>query len=221
MFGAYGYWGSNPVGDGRLAFASDGQGGTQVWVDLDGLPYGTGGSWLVTTLDHVDPSSLSVSNGVISEGWSSGGSGGGSTSSGSTSGSGWTGQTFWADNNGDWLTGTAGNDTFNLGRGGDHVLANGGADTFRFAEIPWAHAEIYDFHAGDTIDLTGMFASAGYSTSNPVADGRLWIGSDGGDGTQIWFNANGLSNVSGQWQLLELDHVNPGSLHVSGAFITG
>src|SRR6185312_13189148 len=54
MFAAYGYWGSNPAADGHLAFASDGQGGTQVWVDLDGLPYGTGGVWLVTTLDHVD-----------------------------------------------------------------------------------------------------------------------------------------------------------------------
>ena len=72
---------------------------------------------------------------------------------------------------------------------------------------------------GERTDLSGMFASVSYAASDPVADGRLWIGSDGGDGTQIWFNADGLSNASGQWQLLELDHVNPASLWVNGAFI--
>ena len=168
------------------------------------------------------PSSLSISNGVITEGWSSGGSS--TTPGSSTSGAsppGVTGQTFWADNSGDWLTGTAGDDTFNLGRGGDHVTGAGGNDTFKFAQVPWARAEITDFHSGDLIDLSGMFASVGYATSDPVADGRLWVGSDGADGTQIWFNTNGLTNISGSWQLLELDHVNPASLHVSGAFITG
>ena len=221
MFAAYGYAGSNPLADGHLAFASDGAGGTQVWVDLDGLPYGSGGTWLGTTLDHVAPSSLSYSNGVITEGAGSGSSG--SASSGSTGGStsGTTGQTFWSDNNGDYQVGTAGNDVFNLGRGGDYVTGGGGNDTFNFAQIPWARAVITDFHSGDAIDLSGMFASVGYSTSDPVADGRLWLGSDGAGGTQIWFNANGLTNASGQWQLLDLNHVAPSSLHVSGAFITG
>jgi Ca2+-binding RTX toxin-like protein len=212
MFAAYGYWGSNPVADGRLAFVSDGQGGAQVWVDLDGLPVGTGGTWLVTTLDHVAPSSLSYSNGLITE------SGSGSSSGAWTSGG---GQTFTSDNNGDDWAGTSGADTFNLGRGGDYVTSNGGTDTFKFAEIPWARAEVTDFHSGDLIDLSGMFASVHYQTADPVADGRLWLGSDGAGGAQIWFNANGLTNASGSWQLLQLDHVNPSSLHVSGAFITG
>src|SRR6185312_5165334 len=162
----------------------------------------------------------SISNGVITEGWSaSGSSSSGSSSSGSTSGG--SGQTFWSDNNGDYQYGTSGGDTFNLGRGGDYVIGAGGNDTFKFAQVPWARAEMTDFHSGDLIDLSGMFASVGYATSDPVADGRLWVGSDGADGTQIWFNTNGLTNISGSWQLLELDHVNPASLHVSGAFITG
>jgi beta-glucanase (GH16 family) len=223
MFASVGYTGSNPLQDGHLKFASDGNGGTAVWFDTNGLPVSIG-SWEVVDLDHVAPSSLGIGNGLVTESGSSSGSSstsGSSTSSGSTSSSGGTGQSFWADNNGDWMTGTSGDDTFNLGRGGDHVLGNGGADTFKLAQIPWAHAEIYDFHSGDLIDLSGMFASVGYSTSNPVADGRLWIGSDGSDGTQVWFDADGLGNGAyGTWQLFELDHVNPSSLHVNGAFIS-
>jgi hypothetical protein len=189
---------------------------------MDGLPVGTGGTWLITTLGHVDPSSLSISNGVITEGWSSSGSSsasGGSSSGGSTSGAG--GQTYASDNNGDAWVGTPGSDTFNLGRGGDWVTGNGGADTFKFAQIPWARADVSDFHSGDVIDLSGMFASVGYSSNDPVADGRLWLGSDGAGGTQIWFNANGLPGASGAWQLFELDHVNPSSLWASGASIGG
>jgi Ca2+-binding RTX toxin-like protein len=209
MFASLNYWGSNPLADGHLAFVSDGAGGTQVWFDADGLS-GVSGTWLVTTLDHVAPSTLSISNGLITEALSSSSS----TSTGS-------GQTFWSDNNGDAWTGTSGNDTFNLGRGGDWVVGGGGNDTFKFAGVPWAAAHIMDFHSGDTIDLSGMFASVGYSTANPVADGRLWIGADGQGGTQIWFNAGGLANISGSWQLLDLAHVDPSSLHVNGAFITG
>jgi hypothetical protein len=220
MFSHYGYSNPNSFSDGRLWLASDGQGGTQIWWDMDGLPVGTGGTWLITTLDHVDPSSLSISNGVITEGWSSssgGSSSGGSASGGSTSGDG--GQTFTSDNKGDGWVGTPGNDTFNLGRGGDWVTGNGGNDTFKFAQIPWAPGGITDFHSGDVIDLSGMFASVSYSSNDPVADGHIWLGSDGADGTQIWFNANGLPGPSGQWELLDLSHVNPSSLWVSGAFI--
>ena len=38
---------------------------------------------------------------------------------------------------------------------------------------------------------------------------------------KIWFDADGLSNGYGSWKLLVLDHVDPSSLHVNGAFITG
>jgi beta-glucanase (GH16 family) len=208
MFARYGYSGTDPLHDGHLSFASDGQGGTQVWFDMDGLPVGSG-TWLVTTLDHVSPSSLAISGGVISEG-----SGSGSTAS-------TPGQTFTSDNNGDHWTGTAGNDVFNLGRGGDVVTGNGGNDTFKFAEVPWARAEITDFGGGDQIDLSAMFQRYGYAGADPVADGRLSLTSDGQGGTQVWFKADGLSGASGTWQLFALDHVAPASLHVSGAFISG
>src|SRR6185312_10730715 len=109
MFASVGYWNANSFADGHLWLSSDGAGGTQIWFDMDGLPVGSG-TWLVTTLDGVNPATLGIANGVITEGASSGG--------GSAGGS---GQTYTSDNNGDSWSGTAGDDTFNLGRGGDHV----------------------------------------------------------------------------------------------------
>ena len=129
------------------------------------------------------------------------------------------GDTFYSDDARNWLVGGAGADTFYLGRGGDQATGAGGADTFKFAEIPWTRAEITDFQPGDLIDLSAMFANLGYWSADPVADGRLWLGPDGEGGTQIWFNANGLSGAAGAWQLLQLDHVAPANLWVSGAFI--
>jgi beta-glucanase (GH16 family) len=217
MFASVGYWNNNTFTDGHLAATSDGAGGTQIWFDLDGLPVGAG-TWLVTTLDHVAPSSLSISNGLITEGWSS--SGASAPSSAGPSYGAPSGQTFTSDNAGDWWSGTAGDDTFNLGRGGDVVSGGGGADTFKFAEIPWARAEVTDFASGDLIDLSAMFARYGYVTSDPVADGRVKVVSDGGGGSQIWFVADGLGGAMGTWQLFNLDHVAPLTLHVNGAFIS-
>ena len=222
MFKAYGYTGANPLADGHLKFVSDGAGGTQVWVDLDGLPVGTGGTWLVTDLDHVASSSLSVSGGVITESGSptSTGSGSSSTGGSSTAGGGSSsttaGQTFTSDNNGDHWTGTAGNDTFILGRGGDVVTGNGGNDTFVQHETPWTAGHITDFSAGDTMDLSGMLAIDGYKSGDAVAEGYLKITADAAGEAQIW------SHLGGQWWLVDtLDHVAPSSLHVNGAFITG
>jgi uncharacterized protein (DUF3820 family) len=209
MFAKYGYTGSNPLSDGHLKFVSDGNGGTQVWFNGNGLPAGNLGSWLITDLDHVAPSSLTISGGRITE-------------TGSASATATTGQTFTSDNNGDHWTGTAGNDVFNVGRGGDTLTGNGGNDSFVFHEYPWANTHINDFGAGDTVDLSAMLARYGYTGSNPVGDGRIQIASDGSDGAQIWFHGNGLpSGNLGDWQVADLQHVNPASLHVNGAFITG
>ncbi|MGZ3346976.1 MAG: family 16 glycosylhydrolase [Caulobacteraceae bacterium] len=212
MFAHYGYAGSNPQADGRLWLASDGQGGTQVWTDINGLSNGAYGTWLVTTLDHVASSSLSVSGERITEGSAAAATS--STAPASTSGT--AGQTFTSDNNGDHWTGASGNDTFNLGRGGDVVTGNGGADTFKFAETPWAAGHITDFSSGDTLDLTGMLAIDGWKTGDAVAQGYLKVTADATGEAQIW------SHLGGQWWLADtLDHVAPSSLHIVGAFITG
>jgi beta-glucanase (GH16 family) len=64
LFSRAGYTGYDPVADGRLKFVANGQGGTQVWVDLSGLPSGSG-SWLVTTLDSILPANVAYKNGLI------------------------------------------------------------------------------------------------------------------------------------------------------------
>ncbi|MDB5456723.1 MAG: skn1, partial [Caulobacter sp.] len=58
LFAKTTYGGSDPVADHRLEFRADGQGSTQVYLDMDG----PGGDWptLVTTLAHVTPSQISA-----------------------------------------------------------------------------------------------------------------------------------------------------------------
>jgi uncharacterized repeat protein (TIGR03803 family) len=58
LFAASGYAGTDPIADGYLQFQSDGQGGTQVLFDPDGPGSGNPWPFLITTLDHVDPSNL-------------------------------------------------------------------------------------------------------------------------------------------------------------------
>jgi Ca2+-binding RTX toxin-like protein len=58
LFAASGYAGTDPIADGYLQFQSDGQGGTQVRFDPDGPGSGSPWQFLITTLDHVDPSNV-------------------------------------------------------------------------------------------------------------------------------------------------------------------
>jgi Ca2+-binding RTX toxin-like protein len=58
LFAASGYTGTNPVADGYLQFQSDGQGGTKVLFDPDGPNSANPWPTLITTLDHVAPSSM-------------------------------------------------------------------------------------------------------------------------------------------------------------------
>ena len=63
---AAGYHGGvNAVADGYLSFRDDGHGGTQVYFDTDGHAAGNPWPFLITTLDHVAPSSVHASDWVI------------------------------------------------------------------------------------------------------------------------------------------------------------
>jgi Ca2+-binding RTX toxin-like protein len=64
MFSRYGYTGTDPIADGRVKLVADGAGGSQVLFNLDGLSAGSG-TWVVTTLDHVNPASVHLSSGWI------------------------------------------------------------------------------------------------------------------------------------------------------------
>jgi beta-glucanase (GH16 family) len=130
------------------------------------------------------------------------------------------GQTFTSDNNGDHWTGASANDLFNLGRGGDVVTGGGGADTFKFAEVPWAGGHITDFGADDRLDLSAMFAHYGYAGADPLHDGHLQFVSDGQGGAQVVFDMDGLSSGSGSWVVTTLDHVAASGLSIANGVIT-
>src|SRR5206468_4137353 len=128
-----GYARSNPVAYGYIRIADDAAGDAQVWSNVDKVSPGAGW-YVVPTLQGVSTASLGAGDIVYGSG-STGGSAGGTSGGGTTGGgSSTTGQTFTSDNAGDHWTGTAGDDVFHLGRGGDVVTGNGGHDIFAFAE---------------------------------------------------------------------------------------
>jgi Ca2+-binding RTX toxin-like protein len=200
-----GYTGADPIADGYIKITDDGAGDGQVWSYLGGQ------WWLVASLDHVGAGALQMQGDTVVV--TAGSTGGGGSA---------TGQTYTSDNNGDHWIGTAADDTFNLGRGGDVVTGNGGADLFKFAETPWAGAEITDFStADDRIDLTGLLQKSGYTGSDAIADGYLKIADDGAGDAQIWSNLDKVQAGLGWYVVATLDHVSAASLHLNGAFITG
>ncbi|HEV8015932.1 MAG TPA: choice-of-anchor tandem repeat GloVer-containing protein [Stellaceae bacterium] len=187
-----GYTGSNPVGDGYLQFAADGQGDTQVYVDPQGPSTTT--PILVTTLDHVSPASITPAN----YGYSSGGG---------------IGETLTAnDTPGQQLTGTPYNDTFYAGHNSVVMTGDGGADTFIFQYLPWNAGSITDFNtAADKLDLSALLSGAGYTGSNPVADGYLQFVSDGSGDTHVIVDPQGPGTQT-PILVTTLDGVSPSSI---------
>lgn len=239
IFHSIGYTGSDPVGDGYLAFQSDGHGDTQVYVDNAGASDSS--PILITTLDGVSPSSITGTD----YGYASVGSGGG-TGSGSGSGSGsgvyddaakfYTvaagitdivltgamaqrihanslGDTITSNDYGSTLIGGSGNDTLIAGHGADILTGRGGHDTFEFNYLPWNAGEITDFNVKqDKLDLSGIMHSIGYTGSNPIADGYVHVADDGAGDTQLYVNPQGPST---QIPILvtTLEHVSSSTLH--------
>lgn len=185
-----GYAGSDPIVDGYLKIANDGNGNAQVWSDTDGSGSGSGW-WLVASVQGVSADRLQIADGVITE----------RSSSVTTAAANYTAPSYvnsitltgsqqtvhastfqdttvWSDNTGNTIYGSTGDDVIHVGRGGDTVNGGPGADTFVFDENPWAAATIGDFDmaSGDTINVSGLLARAGYTGSDPVADGYLKIG---------------------------------------------
>ena len=240
IFQTIGYTGTNPVADGYLSFSSDGAGDTQVFVN----PHSASNPWptLVTTLDHMSPSSILTSDYIFSASTGSSGAGGtGGTTSAppvSTSDATYTaaagvtevtltgtsaqtvtannlGDTIHSNNFGSTIIGGTGNDTLIAGQGADNLTGGGGNDTFVFDALPWNAGHVTDFNvATDKLDLSGIFSSIGYTGTNPVADGYLSFGSDGAGDTQVFVNSHTASNP---WPTLvtTLDHVDPSSITTS------
>lgn len=100
------------------------------------------------------------------------------------------------------------------------VTGNGGNDTYRFAEIPWAAGQITDFNAGDVLDLTGLVASTGYTGSNPVEAGYVKItpGAFPGGSAQILARYDVTSNT--WWTVATLTGVSADGIAVNGDVIS-
>ncbi|HWE72698.1 MAG TPA: type I secretion C-terminal target domain-containing protein [Stellaceae bacterium] len=122
------------------------------------------------------------------------------------------GDTITSNDAGSTLIGGSGNDTLIAGHGADSLTGGGGADTFVFKAMPWNAGQITDFTLGtDKIDLSALLTAAGYTGSDPVADGYVTFASDGHGDTQIYFNPHSASQ---SWPMLvtTLDHVAPTGL---------
>jgi Ca2+-binding RTX toxin-like protein len=65
LLSSVGYSGSTPFADGYLKLLDDGNGNTWLYFDRDG--HGTADQWgtFVTTLDHVAPGALTLSDFII------------------------------------------------------------------------------------------------------------------------------------------------------------
>jgi len=112
------------------------------------------------------------------------------------------------DTAGQVLIGAPGNDTFYPGTNSVIMTGEGLANSFVYKALPTAAGQITDFDPGtDTIDLTGLLQSVGYSGSNPLSDGTISIVSDGHSGANVVYSHSGT-----QTTIVELDNVDPSQL---------
>ncbi len=124
------------------------------------------------------------------------------------------GQVINSPGPGSTLTGGAGNDTLNASQGPDVLTGGAGADVFHWDREPWAPARITDFQLGtDRLDFSSLFAAAGYTGSNPVADHYIQFLDDGAGGTKVVFDHDG-TGPNPQWgnYVLQLEHVGAQNL---------
>ena len=105
--------------------------------------------------------------------------------------------------------------------GADTLTGGAGADTFVYGSLREAGDTITDFTPGtDRIDLQALFASIGYSGSNPVADGYLKLVSSTA-GTSVQIDADGSAGAGLARPLVLLKDVPLNTLSVSRDFIVG
>ena len=234
IFSSIGYTGTNPVADGYLSFQPDGAGDTLVYINVPGNQWPS----LVTTLDHVSPSSITpVDYGYGSSSGSTGGTGSSDSPPPSTETDtaatnyvasstdktivliGTTAQTVTANNLGDTIIsnnygstiiGGTGNDTIVAGTGADHLTGGAGSDTFVFNALPTKAGQITDFtHGVDKLDLTGIFSAIGYTGTNPLKNSWISFTSDHHGNTHVYVNPH---NGTGSHLVTTLDHILPSQI---------
>ncbi len=118
-------------------------------------------------------------------------------------------QTLRADNSaGERLTGGAGDDVFHAGQGSAVLTGQGGGDLFVFDALPWNAGKITDFTVGaDKLDFSKLFSAAGYTGSDPIADGRVFFQSDAA-GTRVYFDGDGSGSAQSPFLITLLEGVS-------------
>ncbi|MDZ8225477.1 calcium-binding protein [Nostoc sp. ChiVER01] len=106
----------------------------------------------------------------------------------------------------DILIGGAGNDTLTGGTGFDQFIYQASSDKGTTGDI------ITDFNSSqDKLVLTNLFASLGYSGSNPITDSYLRFVSNGVN-TQVQIDTDGITSTQGFSLLVNLNNVSANSL---------
>jgi hypothetical protein len=119
------------------------------------------------------------------------------------------GQVLTSDQYGDTLVGGAGADTLNAGQGPDLLTGGDGHDAFAFRAMPWNAGHVTDFAVGtDRLDLSAIFQASGYAGSDPMADGRMSLQSDGAGGTKVYFDHDAADGGDWPFLITTLDHVS-------------
>ncbi|HEY8615016.1 Calx-beta domain-containing protein [Phenylobacterium sp.] len=123
------------------------------------------------------------------------------------------GQVITSPGPGSTVTGGAGNDTLVASQGADVLTGNGGGDAFTFKALPWSAGKVTDFVVGtDRLDLSAIFQSSGYTGSDPMADGRLTLQSDGAGGTKVFFDRDAPNAGDWPFHITTLQGVSPTGL---------
>jgi len=202
---AYGYTGSDPLADKWIALASDGAGGTMVRFDHDGAGPNPLSPKAIIDLDKVSPAGVTWAQ--LSGAPAPAPAADPLPPPPSTT----AGQLLTSPGPSSVLTGGAGADTLIGSMGYDTVTGGAGADHFVLSQEPWAPMYVTDFQVGvDVLDLSALFQKSGYTGSDPVADGYVYLLSDGADGTIVRFDRDGTgSNPVWPNTIVDLQHVSP------------
>jgi Ca2+-binding RTX toxin-like protein len=98
--------------------------------------------------------------------------------------------------------------------GNDNLTGGAGADVFRLPAEPWAPITVTDFTPGtDKLDLSALFQASGYTGSNPVADGYVYLQSDGAGGTLVRYDRDAAGgNPVWPNTIVDLHGVSPNGL---------
>jgi hypothetical protein len=114
---------------------------------------------------------------------------------------------------GSTVNGTGGNDTIHASQGPDVITTGAGADVVAFGALPWNAGHITDFVVGsDKLDLSAIFQAAGYTGSDPVADGRMRFEQDNLGNTTVYFDRDQLDGGDWPFRIVTLDHVSANGL---------